>query len=260
MTKIRCFSLFILCMLLLGVSNSLFAQSDGDSNKLYRFIYVAHDDESMIDYGVDIQKLRSELSNLYERIQEGFSDPSIFYLSNGMEFSESDDILRIQGVGEDVDNLEVDTIRKGSPVVIRMYVDRLRDNRNRFDTDFMVEFQKSSHDVKTDVDLKNILHILKEDDFLTEDGKPRYKSVSFEFYVNPRFWELKLHEKLIAALYFVLDVGRLRSDNYDIRFNIHHMMGDASKRPSYWQNQKADFGLWNIAGINEAYPNVQLMQ
>ena len=261
MKKIRYFRFVFLYMLLLGASNSLFAQSDSDSNKLYRFIYVAHDDESMIDYDVDMQTLRSELSNLYERIQEGFNDPSIFYLSNGIVFSEGDDILRIQGLGEDDDNLVKDTIRTGTPVVIRMYVDSIRDNRNRFDTDFMGEIQKyRSHDVKTDVDLTNILHILQEDDFLTENGKLRYKSVSFEFYIYPRFWEQKLHEKLIAALYFVLDVGRLRSEKYDIRFNIHHMMGDVSKRPSYWQKQKADFGLWNISGINEAYPSVQLMQ
>ena len=59
------------------------------------------------------------------------------------------------------------------------------EKRKMFDTDFIGEIQKRrSHDVNTDVDLTNILHILQEDDFLTENGKPRYKSVSFEFYVK----------------------------------------------------------------------------
>ena len=81
--------------------------------------------------------------------------------------------------------------------------------------------------------------------------------MEFDFYVNPRFWEQHLHEKLIAALYFVLDAKKFDSTRF--RFNIHHLISDASKRPDYWQGQKADFGLWNIENINNSYPKVQLM-
>lgn len=247
MTTMKYFKLIIL--LLMGcLANNLFAQAD--SYKLFRFIYVAHDDESM---GIDnADMLRESLSKIWSNIAYGQEDPSIFYLSNGISYDACKKSW-VQGEGDD-NRLDTVVIHAGTPIVIKMYIPG--DNRNDFETVFLGEIQNTlSHNVNTDVDLANILHILQDADFLDENNQLRYGRVSFEFFIHPRFWEQRLHEKLIAALYFVLDV-----DKYDIRFNIHHMISDVAKRPTYWKTQKADFGLWNISNINNAYPKVQLMQ
>ena len=196
---------FVIFFLLLGLPMiSLFAQEASD--KTFRFIYVAHDVESM---GADkAERLRQRLSDIKKNIDNGWEDPSIFYLSNGISYDASN-MMRVQGQGDE-NEIEFDTIRAGTPIVIKMYVPG--DNRNDFETAFLGEIQNTlSHDVNTDVDLANILYILQNADFLDENRQLRYKNVSFEFFVHPRFWEQRLHEKLIAALYFVLD-----AKNYNI--------------------------------------------
>ena len=250
MKNILEFKYIYLFVLFLGFSNSIPAQenSNKDSEKVFRFIYIAHDGESMSD-----DLLLQGLSVIKRNIDEGQFDPSIFYLSNGISYEESDKILRKQGQG-DLNYMDTTVIRIGTPIVIGM--DILGNNQDDYEKKLLGGIQNTiSHDVNTDVDLENILHILRDADFLDENDNIKYGKVSFEFFIHPRFWEQRLHEKLIAALYFVLDAQK-----YDIRFNIHHMISDVSNRPSYWKSQKANFGPWNISDINNAYTKVQLMQ
>jgi hypothetical protein len=250
MTMIWNFRIIILLILLGMWPNVLFAQEDSD--KTFTFVYVAHDmsKESIGDFIEDVSVLQRELYDLYYNIQNGQEDPSVFYLSNGVSYKEAGKTLRIQGQGNENRR---DTITSGEMIVIKMYVPG--DNRTEFQSVFLGQIATSdSHEVNSTVDLDNILNILKDADFLDDNNQIRYKTVNFEFYVNPQFWENKLHEKLIAALYFVLD-----ADKYDIKFNIHHMIEKQDARPEYWKNQQADFGPWNISNINKAFPKVQLI-
>ena len=222
------------------------AQSDfSDSEKFYRFIYVAHD-ESLDSVEIDYtRELYEGLSGIRRNIANGQGDPSVFYLSNGVSYSDRDEILGIHNT---------DTIRVGTPIVIKMNISGKDNNPEEFETIFLGAIQNQTmHEVVTEVDLNNILQILQDADFLDENNKLRYKNVSFDFFVNPHFWGNNMHEKLIAALFFILD-----ADKYEISFNIHHMINDVQKRPEYWKNQNAYFGKWNISNINNC-TRVKLM-
>lgn len=239
-------------MLLGCLANDISAQSDiPDSDKIFRFIYVAHDDGCLDDP----QLLLNALLNIKNNIDHGQDDPSIFYLSNGVPYDDS----RKRWVQREGDLERIDTVQMdaGTPIVIKMYVSG--DNRDEFQNGFLGTIQdKTRHEVKPEIDLDNILYILQDADFLDENNNLRYGSVSFDFFVHTRFWEQNLHEKLIAALYFVL--GADRFDETKFKFNIHHMIADKNKRPAYWETPKANFGDWNISNINDAYPKVELMQ
>ena len=239
-------------MLLGSFASEISAQSDfADSDKIFRFIYVAHDDGCLDDP----KTLLDALLNVKNNIDHGQDDPSIFYLSNNVSYDDSKKRW-VQGEGdlEKVDTVQIDA---GTPIVIKMYVSG--DNREEFQNVFLSEIQGTTrHDVNPEVDLDNILQILQDADFLDDNNNIRYGRVSFDFFVHQRFWEMDLHKKLIAALYFVL--GADRFDETKFKFNIHHMIGDVNKRPAYWKTQKANFGDWNISNINNAYPKVELMQ
>lgn len=245
-------AILILMMLLGSAPNEISAQSDFvDSDKIFRFIYVAHDD-GCVD---DPQILLNTLLNIKNNIDHGQDDPSIFYLSNGVSYDDSKK-RRVQIEG-DLERMDTVRIEAGAPIVIKMYVPG--DNRDEFQNGFLQEIHRTTHhDVIPEIDLDNILQILQDADFLDENNNLRYGRVSFDFFVHQRFWEMDWHKKLIAALYFVL--GAERFDETKFKFNIHHMIVDVNKRPTYWKTQKANFGDWNISDINNAYPKVELMQ
>lgn len=82
------------------------------------------------------------------------------------------------------------------------------DNRDEF-KDIISELRlKSAHEIYADVDYANIMDLINTHDFLDESGGRTYTSVLFCWYVNPEFWQFLYNEKLIAALYFNLDLNK----------------------------------------------------
>lgn len=67
---------------------------------------------------------------------------------------------------------------------------------------------KPAHEIFVEEDYQNILNIVNEHDFLTPSGEAAYSSVMFCWYVNPDFWQFKYNERLIASLYFALELDK----------------------------------------------------
>lgn len=70
---------------------------------------------------------------------------------------------------------------------------------------------KDAHEIFADMDYENIMQIMNDHDFITDDGEPTYTSVTFCWYVNPDFWQFKYNERLIASLYFALELDKYPS-------------------------------------------------
>lgn len=49
---------------------------------------------------------------------------------------------------------------------------------------------------------------MNEHDFISDSGEPAYTMVTFCWYVNPDFWQFGYNEKLIASLYFALELEK----------------------------------------------------
>lgn len=242
-----------ICLLLLAVLFSLETYSQAKSEQQFNFVYVAHD-VSGVEMGNE-DALRNSLARMYgdlEQIRNG--SPAIFYLSNSISYKK--DSVGVVHTLEETGAITSDTISTGKPIVVTFNTEG--QNPGDWESLFLTEIQNSiSHDVNTDIDLENILYLLERADFVDEYGRMEYGEVFFDFFVHQNFWEQGLHEKLIASLYFILDAKLFDAKRF--RFNIHHLIQDEAKRPDYWKKQQANFGLWNIDGINNSYPKVQLM-
>lgn len=63
------------------------------------------------------------------------------------------------------------------------------------------------HNVWPEVDVQRILKLLKEDDFIDDNGEPRYRTFTLNFYVTPSFLSYNYSETLIARLFWVLELS-----------------------------------------------------
>lgn len=148
-------------------------------------VYVAHTTD------VPLARL-TEL--LEERYRGGvqFSNEVIFYISNGSE-----------------------------PLVVK--VNTNDENKADFESMIIDElWAKRSHDVDPHVDTQSLIEIINDNDFITEDGKLKYLSVTFDFFISEEFWTMKYNESIIAKLYFALDINNIKKNNPDLFFNIYH--------------------------------------
>ncbi len=162
------------------------AQNDeGFKEKDLTIVYVAHTTD------VPLARL-TEL--LEERYRGGvqFSNEVIFYISNGSE-----------------------------PLVVK--VNTNDENKADFESMIIDElWAKRSHDVDPHVDTQSLIEIINDNDFITEDGKLKYLSVTFDFFISEEFWTMKYNESIIAKLYFALDINNIKKNNPDLFFNIYH--------------------------------------
>lgn len=78
------------------------------------------------------------------------------------------------------------------------------------------------HNVWPEVDVQRILELLKEDDFIDENGEPRYSLFTLNFYTTPSFWTYGYNETLIARLFWILEL----SENSNCHVNIYHPEND----------------------------------
>ena len=97
------------------------------------------------------------------------------------------------------------------------------DNRDEFKHIISELRLKSAHEIYADIDYANIVDLVNTHDFIDESGTPTFTSVLFCWYVNPDFWQFLYNEKLIAALYFNLELNKYTGY---VTTEIWHAAGD----------------------------------
>lgn len=198
----------LLAVLVFGLHAVTAQENVNVEEKEFTFVYVAHTTD------VPLAKLVSILEEHYRNGVQ-FSNDVIFYLSNGVE-----------------------------PLVVK--VNTKDDNKLDFEKIVIDElWSKRSHEIDPYADIESIITLLNETDFLREDGRLKYSSVVFDFFVSETFWTMKYNESIIAKLYFLLDINSIRKINPELIFNVHY----PSESNMQFEKDKP-FGLKNLGKIN----------
>ena len=100
------------------------------------------------------------------------------------------------------------------------------------------------HNIWPEEDIKQILNLLKEDDFVSEDNQPRYSFVTFNFYVTSSFWQYRYNETLIGRLFWDLDLSQY--ENCEVK--IHRPEDDV-----FEYNEDSPFGVKRHNGDKKIY-------
>ena len=121
---------------------------------------------------------------------------------------------------------------------------RNRDKNEAF-VDIIAALQDAnSHDVIAQEDRRNILNLFDEYNFVDEQGRFLFSSVTMDFYVSPEFWALGNHEKIISHLFVDLDAASFPKEK--LSFNVFKPKGELLQYP-----EGMPFGDNNIDGINQ---------
>ena len=170
-------------------------------SKSLEFYYIAHDRTT------PVSDLCQRLESVYETALSYDDFAVIFYLPNYDE-----------------------------PMVVKINLDG--DNRDDF-TNLISELRiKTSHEIYADIDYATIIDLINQNDFIDSEGNPTYSSVLFCWYVNPDFWQFQYNEKLIASLYFNLELEKYQGY---VTTQVWHARGDGIK-----VNKRYPFGTKNL--------------
>lgn len=121
---------------------------------------------------------------------------------------------------------------------------RNRDKNDAF-VDIIAALQDAnSHDVIAQEDRKNILRLFDEYNFVDEDGRFLFSSVTMDFYVGPEYWTLGNHEKVISHLFVDFDAASFPKEK--LSFNVFKPKGQSLN-----YQEEMPFGDNNIDGINQ---------
>lgn len=170
-------------------------------NQSLEFYYIAHDRTT------PVADLCQRLESVYETALTYDDVAVIFYLPNYDE-----------------------------PITVKMNLPG--DNRDEFKNIISELRLKSSHEIYADIDYQSIVHLINEHDFIDADGNQTYSSVLFCWYVNPDFWQFQYNEKLIASLYFNLELEKYQGY---VTTQIWHSEGDGIR-----VNKRYPFGTKNL--------------
>lgn len=170
-------------------------------NQSLEFYYIAHDRTT------PVADLCQRLESVYETALTYDDVAVIFYLPNYDE-----------------------------PITVKMNLPG--DNRDEFKNIISELRLKSSHEIYADIDYQSIIHLINEHDFIDADGNQTYSSVLFCWYVNPDFWQFQYNEKLIASLYFSLELDKYHGY---VTNQIWHSEGDGIR-----VNKRYPFGAKNL--------------
>ena len=90
-------------------------------------------------------------------------------------------------------------------------------------------------------------------DEVGNEGTIRYNSVTIDFYVGPRFWNLRYNDNIIAQIYSILRLSKYMKQypRKTLQFNVYYATGQTLNYP-----EGMPFGIHNKDGINEN-PKVQ---
>ena len=150
------------------------------------FYYISHDRTTPVN------DLCNRLESVYETAMSYEDFAVIFYLPNYDE-----------------------------PKIVKMNLPG--DNRDEFKHIISELRLKSAHEIYADINYANIVDLVNTHDFIDESGTPTFTSVLFCWYVNPDFWQFLYNEKLIAALYFNLELNKYTGY---VTTEIWHAAGD----------------------------------
>lgn len=168
------------------------------------FYYIAHDRTT------PVSDLCSRLEAVYETAMSYDDFAVIFYLPN-----------------------------YDKPKVVKMNLPG--DNRDDFKVIISELRQKSAHEIYADVDYNTIVELFNQHDFIDDEGNRKFLSVLMFWYVNPDFWRFQYNEKLIASLYFNLELDKYQ--DY-VTTQVWHADGDGlvvdNERPFGSKNLCAD--------------------
>lgn len=176
--------------------------------KNLNFVYIVHDGKSTQ------QKLSKELMKYHENARR-YKHPYIFYLANAR-----------------------------SPFVVKMNTPDA--NPDSFESMLMkIQDANSGLYVNAAFDVKNIVEMFNNDDFLTESGELRYRKVVWNFYISESFWGAEEYgEKLLSTLYWVMDLNSFEDDEC-FQLYIYHPDNAEGKNDGKslfgeknWQNVK----------------------
>ena len=109
-----------------------------------------------------------------------------------------------------------------------------------------------SHEVNSVSDVDSIKKLIGPSGafplFDEASGEMRYKSVTIDFYVGPRFWNLRHNDNIIAQLYVILRLKDLmkKYQRKQLSFNVYKAQGQVLNYP-----EGKPFGLHNKDGIND---------
>ena len=91
------------------------------------------------------------------------------------------------------------------------------------------------------MDYNTIVELFNQHDFIDDEGNRKFLSVLMFWYVNPDFWRFQYNEKLIASLYFNLELDKYQ--DY-VTTQVWHADGDGlvvdNERPFGSKNLCAD--------------------
>ena len=176
------------------------------------FVYIAHEPSTPVN------QLCKRIRTLRDDAIE-VEDALIVYLSDGRQSLLS--FTNLQDIGG-----------------------RNRDQNDAF-VDIIAALQDAnSHDVIAQEDRKNILNLFEEYNFIDENGKFLFSSVTMDFYVGPEYWTLGNQEKVISHLFVDFDAASFSKDK--LVFNVFKPKGQSLSYP-----EGMPFGDNNIDGINQ---------
>lgn len=167
----------------------------------FEFYYIAH------DRSTPVNDLCKRLEAIYETARSYDDFSVIFYLPN------YDD-----------------------PLVVKMNLEG--DNRDDFKKIISELRLKSAHEIYADIDYATIVDLINRNDFIDNEGNHKFSSVLFCWYVNPDFWKFQYNEKLIASLYFNLELDKYKGY---VTTQVWHAAGDGLV-----VDKKYPFGTKNI--------------
>ena len=153
---------------------------DTRQNELH-FVYISHSLDTQTEKVCDdIKKIRDNAMN--HRL------PTIIYFAN----LKSPVVTIIAVDGEGMDDTEY--------------------GKENYNTMLSEMREKSFHNIDPSTDIETITQLFDKHDFLDQNGNPKYASMKWTLYVSQAFWDLNYNEKVIANLYFILDIARLPKD------------------------------------------------
>lgn len=195
-------------VLLLLVLTPQRAFAGGDvSDKTMCFVYVAHSENTVVPAVVEYLDAR------YQRAMESDDLVLILYLANGTD-----------------------------PIIVK--VNTVDDNREDYAVLMKELKERYRHKVDPEYDLKCILGLFEESDFLKPaSDNLRYGAVDWHFHVTSDFWEKGYNESLISSLCFVVGTENLRQENFRLRcyFSRYDAMAFDEEHP---------FGIKNYGNID----------
>lgn len=103
---------------------------------------------------------------------------------------------------------------------------------------------QARHNIWPEADVLRILELLREDDFIDDEGNPRYDFFTLNFYITPSFWTYNYKETLIARLFWDLEL----SDKKNFHVNVFHPENDG-----FDYDETPLFGPKNLNGDYKVY-------